>query len=250
MTPPVLTISNRIPDPVRESYYKLPEFLESCRRQNFFPIFLGGEPRPGIRNQLYRGLMSKPRLLLDWIEASGAKHEHLIVCDSWDVIFCAGPDEVLYNWNIFGAPIVFNAETNCFPKSDLAWKHPPSPTKYKYLNSGFFVGNTEAIRQMLLWMKERTQFPDDVQKPDGSWVTPNDQQFYMEYFVEAGMPSIRLDHTGILCASLHDADEREYAFLPDKKRVVSLETRNEPCVLHGNGNGKRWLERIIKWMGL
>ena len=254
MTVPVLTISNRDPDPVRESYYHLPAFKESCKRQGFSPIFMPCLP--------YRGLMTKPKKTLEFLEKEGAKWEHVIICDAWDIVFLAGPDEIIYNWKGLGAPIVFNAERNCFPVPEFekaftaicpyVWEVLPqgsagqTPIQYRFLNSGFICGVTEAIVQMLREMDLENAPDDDPATGYG----PNDQEGYQRWFLQHHEGRAALDYRGILCHSLHDSTEREFTFRPEQKRVVSMLTHNEPCVFHGNGSGKAWLERIIRWLGL
>jgi hypothetical protein len=240
MTTPVVTISSRTPDRIKEPYYHLDAFIESAKRQGISPVFLPGK---------YFGLMSKPRLLLDWIHTNGAAFQHLICCDAWDVALICGTEEIIYNYKGFGFPIVMNAERNCFPLADLADKFPESPTPYKYVNSGFYVGETAAIVSMLETMRDTYGFPDDVHNPDGSWTARNDQGDYSLYFLEH-QNIIKLDTTAILAQTLHDADPQEFAYLPDTKRVISLLTKNQPCAIHGNGSGKSWLKRIIGWLGL
>jgi hypothetical protein len=248
---PVITISNRIP---HEPYYFFPQFMASCTRQGFQPVFLGGPPQAtGWKNPLYKGLMSKPKLLLEYLLKEGSKFEHVIVCDAWDIIWLTTPEEVIYNFKGIGRPIVFNAERNCFPRADFKDKFTlitPQDSPYRFLNSGFFVGETAAVIQMLQEM-HLENIPDDSKNPDGSWNTPNDQEFYQQWFLETAKGLIAgLDYRGILCQSLHDAGPREFAYIPDRKRVVSLLTGNEPCVVHGNGNGKEWLKKFITWLNL
>jgi len=238
---PVITISSRTPDPIREPYFQFPAFLASCKRQGIEPHFLN--------EGKYCGLMSKPRFLKSYLDREGAKFEHIIVLDSWDTLLLCGADEILYNWRGFGKPIVFNAERSHFPGIGLADKFPEAPTPYKFLNSGFLVGGTAAVMSMLECMEKTWGFPDDVHNPDGTWMARNDQQDYSLYFLDH-QDTVRLDTTAILCQSLHNAEPNEFAFLPDKGRVISLLTKNQPCVVHGNGTGKEWLKRIIGWLQL
>jgi hypothetical protein len=243
MSTPVLTISSRVPT---EPYYFYKEFLASTRRHNIDPIFIPCHP--------YRGLMSKPKYLLKYLleNASIRAHRKIIVCDSWDIIFLTGADEVVYNAERFGNVIVFNAEKNCFPRADWAPMFNDSPTPYKYLNSGFFIGDPERIIAMLQDMKLE-DIPDDTQDPaTGKWTCHNDQEYYAKWYLEHNRAyhTALLDTTAILCQSLHDAGPNEFAFIPETQRVVSLLTKNQPCVIHGNGTGKEWLKRIIKWINL
>jgi hypothetical protein len=238
---PIITISSRVP---HEPYYFYREFLWSAKRQKIDPIFIPCFP--------YRGLMSKPKFLLKYLYSMPDRPKHVIVCDAWDIIFLTGSEEIMYNYKGFGLPIVFNSEQNCFPRADLAEMFPESVTPYRYLNSGFFVGETDAVIAMLEAMKLDT-IPDDTQLPNGSWDCKNDQEFYMIQFLDDRRNNRQrstLDTTGILCQSLHGSAADEFAFRPDTGRVVSLLTKNQPCAVHGNGGGKDWLKKIILWLNL
>ncbi len=238
-----ITISSREP---HEKYYHLKEFRTACQRQGIVPHFLNEGP--------YCGLMSKARHLLKYLKREGASFDLIVSMDSWDFLPLVGLPEMEYNYKGFGAAIVFNAETNCFPRADLADKFPQSPTKYRFLNSGFFIAETAAAIQMLEEM-HLDEIPDDTRRPDGSWECWNDQEFYSRWYVNdfqwSAANIVRaLDYTSILSQTLHDAGEREFYFDPERKRIVSMLTHNEPCCVHGNGNGKAWLERIIRWLNL
>lgn len=244
----VITISSREPDPVREKYYHHREFQESAKRNGIVPHYLN--------EGTYRGLMSKPKFLKAYLDREGSKFDHVIVLDAWDIVLLTSVEEILYNYKGFGKPIVFNAERNCFPRSDLAPDFdalaPTQNRTYRYLNSGFFVGETDSVMQMLVEMN-LDSIPEDTKDEAGNWKCYNDQEFYTLWALKDAnrIPSLAyLDYAGILCQTLHDAGPNEFAFKPDTKRVVSLLTGNQPCAVHGNGSGKEWLEKIIGWLGL
>lgn len=244
-TVPLITISNRRPDPVRESYYHLDAFEASCKRQGIVPHFLEGT---------YRGLMSKPKLLLAYLKKDGAKFEHVVVCDAWDILLLTTTADLVYNYQVFNTPIVFNAERNCFPRADFREEfnrvNGQILRSYRFLNSGFLVGNTEAVITMLEQM-ELEKYPDDYRDDKGQWHGVNDQEVYQDWFLHKDKQTLAtLDYNSILCQTLHDSEPREFAFVPDRQRVVSLLTGNEPGAVHGNGNGKEWLKRMIGWLNL
>lgn len=234
----VLTVSSRVPDPVKEPYYKLQAFQASCKRRNIEPIYLQGQ---------WRGLMSKPRWLLAWLEKNGQDYDHIIVTDAWDVLMVATVEEMIGKFNNQKFPILFNAERSCFPKPELAERFPSSPTPYRFLNSGFIVSKTDAAIQMLRDMRLET-LPDDV-LPDGKVVNTNDQEHYQLWFLDH-QDKADLDREAMICQSLHDAGATEFYIDPTAVRITSRVTGNMPCAFHGNGSGKEWLSKIIRWMQL
>lgn len=237
MSAQVITISSRTPDPVKEPYYTLPEFKASCKRRNINPHWLTGH---------YGGLISKPKLLLAYLEREGAQFSEVIVTDSWDVIIAATPADIVGAFRTFNKPIVFNCERSCFPRPDLAERFPVAPTPYRFLNSGFIVGQTGAVVEMLRGMKLES-IKEDYQDANGHWKHSNDQEDYQLYYLDH-QDKIALDNNPLICQSLHESGPDE--FFVENRRITSRLTGNKPLVFHGNGSGKDWLKKIIGWMGL
>lgn len=235
----VITISSRDP---HEPYYFKRQFDESAKRQGITPHYLQELP--------WGGLMTKPKSLLKYLAREGSNFDYVVVVDAWDILFLGDVEELLSKFSLFDAPIVFNAERSCFPRADLAEKHPlpvlVSP--YRYLNSGFFMGKTEDVVTMLRAM-QLENVEDDYVKSSGEKWEPNDQLYYQLYYLD-NIHKIDLDTQAMLCQSLHGSEPDEFAFAPATKRVMSLTTGNQPTVFHGNGSGKEWLKKIIGWLHL
>lgn len=232
---PVLTISTHVPV---EPYYHYHEFVRSCQKQGVNPVFLPTDT--------WRGLCSKPKILQAYLEKEGANFKTMIFCDSWDVVLVDSVDRIMHEFDEFGKPIVFNAERNCFPRSDLANMFPTSLTPYRFLNSGFIVGYTDAIMQMLDDMKAK-EIPDDYQRADGSWQNTNDQELFSLWYL-AHQQKAALDYNARICQTLHAAEPEEFSL--DGGKVKSNITGNFPCAFHGNGGGKAWLETIMRWLNV
>src|SRR5687767_3893022 len=127
MTYNVVSISNRVPT---EWYYLYSEFLRSLSEQ---PMII----QPGW----WGGLSTKPKVLHQAIKEKVIDTTHIIFSDCWDLVFTAPPKEIMERYLSFNSPIVISCEKNCFPadlKEDFDNLLPP--TQYKYLNSGFIVG--------------------------------------------------------------------------------------------------------------
>ncbi len=132
---------------------------------------------------------------------------------------------------------------SCFPRGDLAEQFPKCDSPYRFLNSGFFVGETEAIINMLRSMRLE-ELKDDFTRPDGSKHEPNDQENYQLWYL-SNQDKARLDTTACICQSLHASLPDEFEFVIAGQLVRSLLTMNCPLVFHGNGSGKEWLKKII-----
>src|SRR3990167_7485184 len=110
----VVSVCNRIPDRNREPYYRFGTFVASLERFGVSPVILG-------LNQEWRGLMTKPRRLREWLRSGACTTDLLFVTDAFDVVFAAPPDEVVAeivrHWS--HDEVVFNAERGLFPRGEL-----------------------------------------------------------------------------------------------------------------------------------
>jgi hypothetical protein len=66
----IVTVANRIPSREREPYYRPDVFFESLRR---FAITPGAGLTVLGMNEEWRGLMTKPRRLRNWLRAGGVR---------------------------------------------------------------------------------------------------------------------------------------------------------------------------------
>lgn len=233
----VITISSHAPT---EPYYFYKEFLLSCKRVGVDPIHINGGQ--------WCGLMSKPRWVLDWLGRNGDFYDYVIFLDAWDVVLIGSIEEIMAKYHALKSPIVFNSERNCFPRADLVEQFNPSPTPYRFLNSGVFVGTTQAVIDMLREM-HLGQIGVDVQRPDGSWENKNDQEFFSLFYL-ANQTKAALDYRATIAQTLHGAEPDEFIWDQDAKRVKSIITGSQPAVFHGNGGGKAWLQKIMGWLNL
>lgn len=222
MTYDVINICNKVPD---AWYYLFPEpYMKSLK---------GFQPKI-FQPQHWGGLMTKPRVLYELIKNKTINTTHIIHTDAWDFLFCAEPDEIMEAYGFFKSPLVVSAESNCFP-SDFKedFDSMKSPTKYKYLNSGFICGEVEAILYCLEKM-DLPNIPDDHFDGEKN-IHPNDQYYWQKIAIK--YPElIALDNKQILSQTLHGASIDEFDF--SKSRIKNKITGSYPCTLHFNGGSK------------
>lgn len=225
----IATISNRIP---REWYYLQAQFYKSL---GDFPVSTINYPElPWL------GLTTKVRWLYKAIKDGELTGKKLIYTDSWDMVFTTSPDEVIERYISFNSDIVIGCEKNCFPttyKDEYDKKEYPTP--YKYLNSGFIVGTTDAIFSCLEAM-DLDNVPGDYYDTERQCnVHPEDQTLWMQMLIRQPV-SIELDHYQILNQTLHEARIDEFDF--SEKRIRNKNTGSYPCTIHFNGNAKDRLD--------
>jgi hypothetical protein len=219
----VVAITNKRPE---AWYYLFDEFFKSLK---------GTEPLV-LQPTHWGGLSTKPKTLYQAIIQKIIDTKYIIFADCWDLVFTAPADEIMMRFRSFNAPIVISSEMNCFPtdlKEEFDKLQPPTP--YKYLNSGFIVGETEAILACLEAM-DLPNLPDDHYDPVKQCnVHPNDQYEWMKIFVKQPV-SIKLDYYQVLSQTLHGEDISNFDF--SQPRIRNITTNTYPCSLHFNGTAK------------
>lgn len=223
----LVTVSNRKPS---ESYYCYDECFQSARNHGWEiqNICLDGE---------YKGLISKPKILKRRFEDGTINCDLLLFIDCWDVLFLRDPAMAIDCWQHYGGEILFNAEKNLFPRTDLLDRYPDLGTPYRFLNSGVFIGAAGSVYNLLKEMN-LDSIPDDHQK-NGVWHHENDQAYFLEAFTTSQM-DLSLDHNCILCQTLHGVDESEVEItrLDGELAIQNKLTNSFPVMAHANGGGK------------
>lgn len=236
----LLTITNRIPGP-KEWYYRYNTWLQSIRRFGVEPVVLG-------MGEEWKGLMTKPRRLRQYLRDGKCSTDLLLVTDSYDVVFTAPPVEIEQRYREVWPelPVVFNAEKGIFPRTDLADKFPDPGTPWRYLNSGLMIGPPASILKMLegMWLDD---IHDDYKLPEGRWVNPNDQAWMQVFYVVQPVQIILDTHCRLFqCLSECSTDDVEMHAGPDGLgRMKNKATGTVPLVLHFNGAAKN---HLMPWM--
>lgn len=222
MTYEVISISNRRPE---AWYYLFDEYFKSLHPYQpkvFQPSFWGG-------------LSTKPKLLYHLILTKAITSKYIIFTDCWDFLFAATPEEIMEAYAFFKAPIVISTEQNCFP-TDLKDEFDKlTPLMYRYLNSGFICGETDAIMTCLEAMDLPNLKDDHYDEVNKCNYHPNDQFEWQKIFVQQPV-EIKLDYKQILSQTLHGANISDFDF--SKPRIRNKITGSYPCTLHFNGGSK------------
>lgn len=201
-----------------------------------FFLSLGTEQPLVIQPSYWGGLSTKPKILHQAIKNKVIDTSHIIFSDCWDLVFAAPIKEIMERYLSFNSPVVISCEKNCFPddlKENFDELFPPTP--YKYLNSGFIVGETEAILARLETMDLQNLHDDHYDPIRKCNIHPNDQYEWMKIFVKQPV-QIVLDYHQSLSQTLHDADIEEFDF--SEKRIKNKLTNSYPCAWHFNGSSK------------
>lgn len=242
----LVTWMGKTPDPVREPYYFPQIFFASCRKYGVEPVVLGaGE---------WGGLGSKVKTLKRAIDSGKLSADVLILSDSFDVAYASDPAEIVQKFKDMqdlspsSPSMIWNAEKACFPRPHLADKFPPSRTSFRFLNSGWGVGDLQGIYKAMQ-EDDPENILDDHIGPDGSPRYDDDQRYWQDRMLD-GSVVINLDTETELCCACHEVYEHELDFSGEK--IIVNETGNSPMVWHLNGSGKNmpWRDRLFAKLGL
>lgn len=205
-------------------------FEHFCRSHhlNYKIVGKGKEWRGGDMEKSTGG-GQKIKELLEEIE--NMENRLIIVCDTFDLIPVAEPEEILkkYHATCPDNQILFSSEVFCWPDKHLANNYPPVQTKYKYLNSGSFMGYRNDIYDLI--------------KNDPVMDNDDDQRFYTLKYL-AGKKII-LDHNCHLFQAINGAKND---LVIHKNRIYNKYTNSYPVFLHGNGPSKLFLNHLENYL--
>jgi hypothetical protein len=172
-------------------------------------------------------------------------NDAILFTDAFDVIFAEKTDNMFNKFKKMDADIVFSAECGCWPHimeepNTCFNKYPKSPTPYRYLNSGTWVGYANQSTKML------KEIMIEAGKNFGN---ANDQKLVADMYI-AGRFGIKLDFYNNLFQSMHmtldgklpRCNPREDIRISDNgkyKNYKNYKTNSFPSIIHFNGGGKQ-----------
>jgi hypothetical protein len=136
--------------------------------------------------------------------------------DGYDTFICSSKEDILERYLSFDCDIVFSAEVSCWPDKTLEDLHPESHTKFKYLNSGTYIGKVKALKNM---------FSTPIKNSE-------DDQLYCQKEFLKNIHNIKLDTESYIFFCLGGAEQDvEYR----SSYIINTSTNCSTCVVHGNG---------------
>jgi hypothetical protein len=198
-------------------------FLASCKYYGYQPLILGwGQP--------WMGNVHKAQLALKAIKQLKNKYPVILSVDSYDMIFTDSPDAILAEYRSMNHMCVYGSERYCYPDAGKAELHPVSPTPYRYLNGGGFIGESWYVEQLFDYIA--------FDKLDPSL---NDQDVLQQILID-NPHAIKLDYECRIFQTLVLADDDlEYG-----DEIRNIITGQVPKIIHGNGH---WdMTKAIDWL--
>lgn len=197
----------------------------------------------GFHTSLKNVLFNKLSVTLKELETRSPE-EIVMFVDAYDVVISAGEKEIVDKFLSFNSPIVFAAESGCWPFLDgrrggeyiCDSVYPPSVTPYRFLNSGTWIGYVGAARRALQAMMELPEAKDKA----------IDQELASIVFLKNNS-DIALDYNADIFQSVHMSQSHLRLELgPEGKtrRWRNIVTKTLPVVFHFNGGAKSDQKRI------
>jgi len=135
----------------------------------------------------------------------------VLFVDGYDVLFTDNIHSIKERFDGFDCDILFAAEKSCWPEPTIAPQFPMTPTPYKYLNSGVYMGKVARLNHF--FSEVVTNYQDD-------------QLWMQKRYLGANGLDIKLDHEGYI---FQCDDEVSY----DGQQISNGMCC--PCIYHGNG---------------
>lgn len=155
----------------------------------------------------------------------------VVLCvDGYDVLVLADEKTLMERFLSLHAPVVCCTETNCHPYAHLAPHYPSTDSRFKYLNSGSYIGYAGALKKIF------ASFDDLADEVDDQGIL----SLYYLYFKD----SICLDHEAKLFLTLLDVSAQDIEFHKERKSITYSPYATSPLVVHGNSSGKQLYQEI------
>lgn len=157
-------------------------------------------------------------------------NELILVCDTFDLIPLSNEKEILTKYFSLcpHQEILFSGEIFCWPDKDLKSCYSGS-SKYRYLNSGGFMGYSNDIFNLL----HESVLNDD-----------DDQRFFTKKYLSSG--KIIIDSNCEIFQAMNGSTD----LILHKNRIFNKHTKSYPIFLHGNGPSKLILNSIENYLGI
>ena len=138
----------------------------------------------------------------------------VLFTDAFDVFYADDLETIHERYKQMDAKVVFSAESTCWPDASLADQFPETPTPYKYLNSGTFIGEAYTLLNII----NTSDIADD----------DDDQLFMQKVFLNKDF-DIKLDYEAYIFQT-HEPKTEKLGIQLNNPITLTC-----PCIYHGNG---------------
>lgn len=138
----------------------------------------------------------------------------VLFTDAYDVFYADDLDTIVERFLSFNKQIVFSGELFCYPLQDLADAFPIVDTRFRYINSGTYIGRVGELKK--LYNHYQIEHHDD-------------DQLYVHTCFLTGKFDIAIDYECYIFQTHFDGTQKL------GNQLHNPETQCCPCIYHGNG---------------
>ena len=220
-----------------EHVHQLEMLKESCLFYNLDFDFWGG----GIKGQ-YNPRTVKVAAFLDFLE--GVEHPYILFSDGWDSWMLSNEQSILDTYHSFEKPVVIAGHPYIHPNYLCktvgleAEDFPEVPTKYRYCCAGQFVGEKEALKEVLTVIRDvETGGPSD----QGAWNTSYGKNKTINH-----LTNIDYNCELFLTVDAGSADDVDDLSFDKDRRVYYRHTKTRPIGIHFGGPNALNMEQFYQ----
>jgi hypothetical protein len=190
----------------------------------------------------WMGLSQKLRAAQSYAE-SVSFYDIILFVDAFDIMFtkAANEENIIKTFKQINKTILFSAECGCWPHvvedpKICLTQYPTTPTPYRYLNSGAWIGYAGLANIML---------KDIEAKAGDNYAMANDQKLVADLYINHQY-DVSIDYNAEIFQSMHMTldpplpycDPKTHLKLNSNKIWENRITHTTPSVIHFNGGGK------------
>jgi hypothetical protein len=176
-------------------------------------------------------------------------YDIVVFTDAFDVLYLQSEENIYKAFLRTGARIIFNTES-CYEHQDSEYRSyfdNKTQSKYKFLNSGVYIGYKKNVINMLNWclFEKNLKQSNEWAIKNLSWNhDPNfiPEQYLMGKYAVLNPGEVSLDYNRELFCDIAMEWEQFYSlFSVNKGRLYSISTKTYPCILHAPNRHQRHL---------
>jgi len=169
---------------------------------------------------VFRGFCEKFVLMQQHLQTLDDADVVLFV-DAYDVLILANPETILNTFVQMQVPCVISVERTCWPDESVKDRYSPSPTSFRYINSGTYIGYVHHLKEIFNGFSPINPKDNDQTLMTLDYLN-HPEKYTPDSFCQIFFPS---------------CDVKSWEVEVDRKNrtLKNLETGSIPLVLHGNG---------------
>jgi hypothetical protein len=203
-------------------------------------------------NKPWRGFQMKLLAVKEFIDNVEKIHpaENVVICfvDGYDVLFADSAANILSKFEAFDKPFVISAEKNLKPDSSRSMQQVydaasiDSPSPFKYVNSGTYIGTLEEIKKFITWCEKYNYNCPAANRKRYAYC--DDQRALTTYFFQ-NQDVCALDHEQKIFSCLADCSPNKTLEIRPGGVIHNKATSQDTSIIHLNGRSKRHKRKVL-----